>query len=319
MFAAILKPTTMRKITLALLLLEFVSYSYSQEVAVDSKGEPVFQFYSFEDARIQFNRRTPISASYLFHGREAKKNSGTLLQLSILNSGDFPLVSRLKDIRPGAGIKIGHQHLLGDFNSIDHSDKNVTHTWGVNAFFNVDNIKLYDTIKSSAGKKYPVTYGAEGNYTFFFKNKKTNPNWRKALSIYSSLSSTWNDHNFLSYQEVSKITSRPDVIAMQDFDGRYGVLRDNFFKYRMAVSFPMFYKRFNPTPYWAAIFGTQNSPSYHMGVFANLLSSSLNKSKTKMPGTFGLGFDWVYATEHLPAKVNLFLKLAVSFGRLKEE
>lgn len=319
MFAAILKPTTMRKFTLALLLLEVVSYSYSQEVAVDSKGEPVFQFYSFEDARIQFNRRTPISVSYLFHGKEAKKNSGILLQLSILNSGDFLLVSKLKDIRPGAGFKIGYQHVVNDFNTIDHSDKNVTHTWGVNAFFNVDNLKLYDTIKGFAEKKYPLTYGVEGNYTFFFKNKKGNPNWRNALSIYTSLSSTWNDHNFLSYQEVSKITSRPDVIAMQDFDGRYGVLRDNFFKYRMAVSFPMFYKRFNPTPYWAAIFGTQNSPSYHMGVFTNLLASPLNKSKTKMPSTFGLGFDWVYATERLPAKVNLFLKLAVSFGKLKEQ
>jgi hypothetical protein len=111
---------------------------------------------------------------------------------------------------------------------------------------------------------------------------------------------------------------RPDVIAMQDFDGRYGVLKENFFKYRMAVSFPMFYKRFNPTPYWAAIFGTQNSPSYHMGVFTNILSSSLAKSNTRMPGTFGIGFDWVYATEHLSSKVNLFVKASISLGKLKE-
>ena len=85
----------------------------------------------------------------------------------------------------------------------------------------------------------------------------------------------------------------------------------------MAASFPMFYKRFNPTPYVVAIFGTQNSPSYHMGVFTNILSSSLNKVDEKMPSTFGLGFDWVYATEHLSSKVNLFLKVAVSLGKLK--
>jgi hypothetical protein len=318
-FATILKPAIMRKFTLALLLLISFHFSYSQEVAVDSKGEPVFQFYSLEDARLQFSRRTPLSASYVFPSRQTEKNSGTLLQFSVLNSGDFPLTSKLKDIRPGAGIKLGRQHVLRQFNEIDQSKKNSTHTWGFNAFFNVDNIKLYDTIKGAAAKKYPLTYGAEGNYVFFFKNKKQDPNWRKALSIYTSLSSTWNDHNLLSYQEISKATLRPDVIAMQNFDGRYGVLRKNFLKYRMAISFPMFYKRLNPTPYLAAIFGTQNSPSYHMGVFTNVLSSSLKKSNTKLPSTFGIGFDWVYATEHLPAKVNLFLKIAVSLGKLKEE
>lgn len=305
----------MRKIVLALLFFNFY-VSNAQEVAVDSKGEPVFQFYSVQDARMQVTRRTPISASYLFI-TGSNKNSGTLLQLSVLNSGDFPLISKLKDIRPGAGIKIGYQHTLEQFNNIDQQNKKATRAWGINAFFNVDNIKLYDTIKGMADKKYPVIYGVEGNYVIFFKNK--NSNWRKALSIYSSISSSWNDRNLLSYQEISKITLRPDVIAMQDFDGRYGVLKDNFFKYRMAISFPMFYKRFNPTPYWAAIFGTQNSPSYHMGVFTNVLASSLKKSNTKMPSTFGVGFDWVYATEHLPAKVNVFLKAAISFGKLKEE
>ncbi|HWI91672.1 MAG TPA: hypothetical protein VNT20_10380 [Flavisolibacter sp.] len=309
----------MRKFTLVALLFLSFRFSYTQEVAVDSKGEPIFQLYSFNDARIQFNRRVPLSASYVFPSRQTANNSGTLLQFSILNSGDFPLVNKLRDIRPGAGIKLGYQHMIRQFNEVDQSNKNATHTWGINAFFNADNIKLYDTTKGIAEKRYPLTYGAEGNYVFFFRNKKQNSNWKKALSIYSSVSSSWNDRNLLSYQQVSKITMRPDVIAMQDFDGRYGALRENFFKYRMAISFPMFYKRFNPTPYWAAIFGTQNSPSYHMGVFTNVLSSSLKKSNTKLPSTFGFGFDWVYATEHLPAKVNLFMKLAVSFGKLKEE
>lgn len=304
----------MRKYALTLIVLTSFYFSYSQEVAVDSKGEPVFQLYSLNDARLQFNRRAPISASYLFPN--GKKSAGTLLQLSILNSGDFPLVSKLKDIRPGAGIKLGYQHTLEQLSQASNTG---THTWGVNAFFNVDNIKLYDTIESVTDKKYPVTYGVEGNYVFYFKNKNPNSNWRKALSIYTAVSSTWNDHNLLSYQEVSKVTFRPDVIAMQDFDGRYGVLRKNFFKYRMAVSLPIFYKRLNPTPYFAAIFGTTNSPSYHMGVFTNVLSSSLKTSNAKLPSTFGVGFDWVYATEHLPTKVNLFLKASISFGNLREK
>jgi hypothetical protein len=80
----------------------------------------------------------------------------------------------------------------------------------------------------------------------------------------------------------------------------------------------MFYKRLNPTPYLVAIFGTQNSPSYHMGVFTNILASSLEKTSNKFPSTFGLGFDWVYATENLSPKVNLFIKAAVSLGKLKE-
>jgi hypothetical protein len=304
------------RIAFTLLVISLASFSNAQEVAVDSKGEPVFQFYSVEDARLQFTKRSPLSASYVFPGH--KNNSGTLVQLSLLNSGDFPLIEKLRDIRPGAGVKLGYQNSFEQFASIDGSNKKSTYVWGINAIFNVDNIKLYDSIKKSSGKKYPLTYGVEGTYTFFFKNKTPNPKWRKALSIYSAISSTWNDRNLLSYQEISKITARPDVIAMQDFDGRYGILKKNFFKYRMAVSFPMFYKRFNPTPYWVAIFGTQNSPSYHMGVFTNLLPSSLAKSNTKMPSTFGLGFDWVYATEHLSSKVNLFVKASISLGRLKE-
>lgn len=309
----------MRKIVLTLLLLSSLHFCSAQEVATDSKGEPVFQYYSIEDARLQLNRRAPISASYIFPGKTSKKNSGLLLQMSVLNSGDFPLIEKLRDIRPGAGIKIGYQNTIRSLTSVDQSIRKSTNAWGINAFFNIDNIKLYDTIKRSAEKKYPLTYGAEGNYTFFFKSKNGNNNWRKALSIFTSISSTWNDRNLLSYQQISKVTIRPDVIAMQDFDGRYGVLRKNFFKYRMAISLPMFYKRFNPTPYWVAIFGTQNSPSYHMGVFTNILSSSLGKSNTKMPSTFGVGFDWVYATEHLSSKVNVFVKAAISLGKLKEE
>jgi hypothetical protein len=310
----------MKKFFLSLSFLIPVYGLFAQEVAVDSRGEPVFQFYSKEDARLQFNRRTPISASYLLGSRPKGANqfSGTLVQLSLLNSGDLAFIGKLRDVRPGAGIKIGYQNSIQQFSAIDQSKKSV-HAWGVNAFFTVDNIKLYDTLDHTAGKKYPLTYGAEGNYTFFFKNKNGDAKWRKAFSLYSAVSSTWNDHNLLSYQEISEVTIRPDVVALQDFDGRYGVLKKNFFKYRFAASFPMYYARLNLIPYGVAIFGTQNSPSYHMGVFTNILSTSLNKSNTKLPSSFGLGFDWVYATEHLSSKVNVFLKLAISLGSLKDE
>jgi hypothetical protein len=308
----------MRKTFLVMLFFMQTIFATAQEMAVDSKGEPVFQFYSLEDARLQLTRRAPLSASYLFNIKGAKQDAGMLVQLSLLNSGDFPMIEKLRDIRPGVGIKLGYQKTVGTFSNAN-SSKNVVHAWGINGFFNVDNIKLYDTLEGLTEKKYPVTYGAEGNYTLFFGNKNGNHHWRKALSFYTALSSTWNDRNLLSYQQISKVTIRPDVVAMQDFDGKYGALKNNFFKYRMAASFPMFYKRFNPTPYVVAIFGTQNSPSYHMGVFTNIMASSLKKAGEKMPCTFGLGFDWVYATEHLSSKVNLFLKVAVSLGKLKED
>jgi hypothetical protein len=292
-------------------------FATAQEMAVDSKGEPVFQFYSLEDARMQLTRRAPLSVSYLFNTNGAKQDAGMLVQLSLLNSGDFPMIEKLRDIRPGAGIKVGYQKTIGTFSNVNQS-KNLN-AWGINGFFSVDNLKLYDTLEGFSEKNYPVTYGAQGNYTLFFANKNGDHHWHKALSFYAALSSTWNDRNLLSYQQISKVTIRPDVVAMQDFDGRYGVLKNNFFKYRMAASFPMFYKRFNPTPYVVAIFGTQNSPSYHMGMFTNIMASSLKKAGEKMPSSFGLGFDWVYATEHLSPKVNLFLKVAISLGKLKED
>jgi hypothetical protein len=302
----------MKRTALILLYCSFISFLHAQELAVDSKGEPVFQFYSLEDARLQLTRRAPLSGSYVFNSKGTKGTSGILLQVSVLNSGDFSMIERLRDVRPGAGLKIGYQNTISGL-----SDGTAgAHAWGVNAVFNVDNIKLYDPTKGAAEKEYPVTYGGEGNYTYFFKSK--NLKWRKALSLYASATSTWNDRNLISYQELGDVTINPDVVALRDFDGRYGVLTENFFKYRMALSFPMFYKRFNPTPYLVAIFGTQNSPSYHMGVFTNVLASSLCKSSNKMPSAFGVGFDWVYATEHLSGKVNVFVKAVVSLGKLKE-
>lgn len=308
----------MKKTAFTFLMLICVFICNAQEVAVDSRGEPVFLFYSKEDARLQLNRRAPVSASYLFHAKTAGTNkfSGTVLQLSMLNSGDFPLIAKLKDIRPGAGIKLGYQKSVEYFSKMDEATKGGSSAWSVHALFSFDNIKLYDTVKQAAGKRYPLTYGVEGNYVLFFKNKTSGNKWRKALALYASLSGTWNDRNLLSYREVSGISFRPDVIALQDFDGRYGVLRKNFLKYRMAASFPMFYGKINPVPYLVAIFGTQNSPSYHMGMFTNIMSVSLNDSDKKMPGSFGLGFDWVYATERLSSKVNLFVKASISLGKL---
>ncbi|MGZ3854247.1 MAG: hypothetical protein ACXVBX_15735 [Flavisolibacter sp.] len=301
----------MKRTILILLSTLSISFLHSQDVAVDSKGEPVFQFYSKEDVRLQFTRRAPLAASYVFGTKVSHDNHGILVQLSALNSGDFSLVERLRDVRPGAGLKLGYQNTIAGFPGTETAKA----AWGINAIFNVDNIKLYDTAKRVEGKRYPLTYGAEGNYTIFFGNKTAN--WQKALSFYAAITSTWNDRNLLSYQEISQVTTRPDVVAMKEFEGRYGVLRNNFFKYRMAISLPMFYKHFNPTPYLVAIFGTQNSPSYHMGVFSNVLAYSL-KNSNKMPSTFGLGFDWVYATEHLSSKVNFFVKAAISLDKLKE-
>jgi hypothetical protein len=309
------KQAAMKRFVFAFPLVFSICFCHAQEVAVDSKGEPVFQLYSKEDVRLQLTRRAPVSGSYLFQAKQKSNNrfSGMLLQVMVLNSGDFPLIEKLKDIRPGGGIKIGYQQSVSP-SGINDQPNGPARAWGINALFSVDNIKLYDTIKGAAEKKYPLTFGAETNYSFFFKNKTANSRWKKALAFYLALSGTWNDRNLLSYQEVSKITLRPDVIAMQDFDGRYGVLKKNFFKYRMAVSAPMFYKKLNPVPYFVAIFGTQNSPSYHMGVFTNLLSTSLENSESKFPSSFGFGFDWVYATERLPAKVNLFVKASVSLA-----
>ena len=84
----------------------------------------------------------------------------------------------------------------------------------------------------------------------------------------------------------------------------------------MAASYQVFYGKINTAPYIVAIFGTQNSPSYHMGVFTNVLSSSVATSDERMPASFGFGFDWVYAVEHLSPKINLFVKASISLGRL---
>lgn len=330
-------------------LVLFPFASFSQSIGVDSKGKSIFTHYSKADARFEISTDEPLSLSYIFGAKKTPftrktapkvaaispsltpkekdrydfettidKFTGTLVQLSMLNSDDQLSLTNLFDINPGVGFKIGRQTSIGVFDKLDNIPDKYwgASTWGLNAVFNMDNIQLYNATTSIEGKKLPLSYGIEGNYSLFFKNKNDRKT-RNVLAVNGRLLlRTWNDDNLLYYQKLSNTTVLTDAVAMEDFEGRYGNLKTDVTKFRLAVSAPFYYGHLNPIPYFVLNTQSGQSPIYFMGVFTNVLTKSLTKEKFKIPTSLGIGIDTKLFHGKLGSP-NLFIKGSISFGEFK--
>jgi hypothetical protein len=343
-FAVEFKRQKMKKIILLFGLLMLLNiYSNAQSIGVDSKGKSIFTHYSRADARLEVSTDEPFSLSYIVHpgitsfqkrnldkgpalsGKagaayqtdlKLKKFRGTLIQVSMLNSSDYLALNNLLDIRPGLGLKLGHQVSIGDFDELDNIPRAAAYTGGFNAILNIDNIKLYNTDNNLEEKKLPVTCGAEFNYSLFFKNRKKDRNIRNVFAVNGMLVRTWNDDDLISYQKISDVTILPNVVALKEFEGRYGKLQTDVTKFRLAVSGPMYIGYVNPIPYVVVNLQTKSNPIYYLGVFTNILTKPLSKTHFKIPTSIGLGIDTKLQGGVL-SRPNVFIKGSISFGEFK--
>lgn len=149
---------------------------------------------------------------------------------------------------------------------------------------------------------------------FFFRNKNLSSKKRIILALNASLLRTWNDDDLINFQNISDVTVLPNIVALKDFEGRYGTLKDDIIKFRFSASLPMYFSLINPIPY-VVYNNASGTESYNFGVFTNILNKSLPRQNFKIPSSFGFGIDWIYSQEKF-SSANVFIKGAISIGEL---
>lgn len=287
----------------------------AQEIATDSKSKPVFNYFGPVKQRLDLNGKD-FSVSFglrphkIIYGWGADTNvikkSAFFIQPAVLNASKLILLSEREKFRPGGKITFGYQMAV---DTIREVYKGSTYSLGASVFGLVDNIKLYNTLNSSIENRNPYGFGADVNGTFF-------PAFFRKMVVAGTVGYTYgyNDESLLNYKSVSAAVISSDVVAFDKFDGKYGELKNDIQKLRIAVSLPFAFGRFNPVPY-AVYNNTKGSPdSYIYGIYANVLAKKLNFSTFDPPTSFGIGFDWVHAGG-VWSKANVFIRGSMSFGK----
>lgn len=237
---------------------------------------------------------------------------------TLTTSDDLLSVSKGGEFRPGLELKLGRHMTIDSFEDAVLSNvKYSVKTYGFNGILTIDNIKLYDPLVSKAAKKYPVSAGAEGYMNFIFVNrgKLADKALRVILALNASVRHTWNDDGLISYQELSKATVAAPVVALEEFEGRYGTLNRDVWKGRLSASWPVYWNHFNPIPYIAVVAQTNGKPIYYPGIFTNYLVDKLVVKKFLLPSaSFGVGIGYKY-TDSKFSNTIFYVKGDLNLGK----
>jgi hypothetical protein len=318
----------MKKITLMMIcLLGLGEVGFGQDVAVDSKGETVFAFYSLPDWRFEFSSKTPLSLGVsgkrfrttyktktklmLTKDTTVVKESGVYYKLELLNSSKLFTFSTLNQIDAGIKANIGWQMTLGKVKRLIGKGAWV---YGANSYLAIDNFNIYNTISKNIEKKKPTSFGIDINISHIFPKSDGKEKFH-VLSAIASFSKTWNDDDLLNYREIENVTITQTVIGLDKFSGRFGELNENINKLRVAVSYATVVGIFNPIPYIIFTDNNISAPKYHVGLFLNILSKKLDKADYTIPSSIGLGIDFINA-ESKWSSANIFLKGSINFGKI---
>ena len=294
----------------------------AQKIASDSKGKSVFSNYALEDYKFDISTDEPFSISFSLARFISTINNKVLkptissdtdifFNYALLNSSDQLDFNNLRENKFGSSFKIGIQKnvkSLGDAKNF----KFFKGGGGLSFFYEADNLSYYDSQLSSESTTKPISYGLELNANIF---PKANLNFSK-LNFITAIEAqfylrTWNKDELLNYQLIKDVETNVDVIAFEDFRGKYGVLDNNVKKIRLAISEPIFYKRMNLTPYAVLNATSNNKPEYRVGSNVNLTQAQLNRNDINFEGSFGIGIDWGYNSDNW-SKANIFLRGSIS-------
>lgn len=317
-----------RKIAITFLLMTFQTlYVKAQTIGADSRGKSVFTHVSPANLRLETSQEEPLVISYFqttdsiesvlvpSRTKIVEKFTGINYRLSLRNADKFTSLSQLKKLNPGVGFRLGYQITVPKFDDIDKMPKKYwsTYTCGINALVDMDNINLYDPKLGFASKKYPISYGIEGNLSLFFRSYKfiNQLRIRHSLSFNFSVLRTWND-DLKSYQELSRTTIDSNVIVLKDFAGKYGSLQNDINRFRFSVSAPIYLWHLNLIPFGAVYLNTFSTPRYHLGVFANILKEKLTVSNFKIPSSLGIGVDRVMQTSSA-STTEIYIRGSLNF------
>jgi hypothetical protein len=307
-----------------------------QKIGIDSDGKSIFTHIAVSDVRFELSTEEPASISYFKktsrtdyvltkRSHEEKEKSvvtvsrfkGLFGQFTLLNSTEPLMLSNLSEMKLGYGFKLGYQCTIDTFRNIDDIPTPYigTYTYGLHAIYNIDNFILYNPESELRSHERPTSLGLEGNFNFFFKNWNKNSSKRIAIALTGTIERTWNNEDLLNFQDMSKSTVLANIVVLEDFEGRYGVLKDDVIKMRFSAAVPMYFGRFNPIPYVVYKDSDISNAKYHLGVFTNILNKKLTKSNFRIPSSFGLGVDSVYSDGDFSG-LNVLIKGAISFGKV---
>ncbi|MCU0336302.1 MAG: hypothetical protein MUF12_00430, partial [Sediminibacterium sp.] len=264
-----------------------------------------FQFKYFETFFGKLITKSQTDSEFL---RNVTKSTVGIIQVSVLNANDIVNLSDFTNFRPGLSIKLGAQRNVDKIE--DNFDKA---TWGggFNLYGSFDNFKLYETENNQIKKKYPVSYGLEGNITFF------PPNTRKMiLALNANIGKGFNDNGLKNFKELNSVTLTPTVVAFEKFDGKFGKLETDLFKARFTASAPMTFGNFQPIPYLVFSSIENDEPAYFVGIYLNLLAKKMRNFRIfNIPSSFGIGADWRKISGTW-SSINVFIRGSISFDEI---
>lgn len=319
-----------RLFAIAFLMLAKVKICKAQKIGIDREEKSVFTYYSVPDERFSISADGSIAYSLRlgqpkkidFYPWNSDKTSAQKLRaynLDIEASTDQDLFSTedISKLRPGMKITFGRHVTIDQFDNLELKlppKKKSLKTYGYSLVLGFGNIKLFDSTLKVANKKYPLEYGIEGYWNAIFRNKHVGVKSRILFATTFSFTRTWNDDDLLYYQDITRSIVTPQVVAMEDFEGRFGSLKKSLNNFRMSASFPIYFSHFNPIPFVAVRAREESSPAYYFGVFLNLLAKKdlLDAHLFKIPSTLGFGIDWKYY-ESSWSKPALFVKGEIGF------
>lgn len=326
----------MKRKSLIILLFNYtLGTIYSQDIAVDNKQNPVFSFYSFEDVRFNIDADKPLSISFsafrfltsVNQAAPATNNfitnrtpgpiptriSGLVVNAAVINSEDqFLKFNSLRDFQPGGKLQIGWQSTMYTYTTNPTITSNHEMIGGINLTTQVDNLKICNPDDEKISYKYPFSFGIDGNFGQMVVSTGV---FQVFYSLHGSYRNTWNDEELKNYQKIESVETKTTVVALEDFDGRFGQLKIGRNTGRISASLPMFYSILNVTPYCSAYFYDYTSPEINVGAFFNILGDWFNVEKSSIPSTIGLGWDFNIKSGTVSAP-NYFIKGTLSFGKL---
>src|SRR5207253_9068926 len=98
-------------------------FTYSQNIAVDNKLNPVFLFYTFEGVRVSIDGDDPLALTFspftvlktAYQEGGVNKIWGPIITAAVTNAGDqFQKFNSIKDFQPGGKIQLGLQSSIHD-------------------------------------------------------------------------------------------------------------------------------------------------------------------------------------------------------------
>lgn len=300
----------------------------AQNIGADSEGKGVFTYNALKSYWVDFASDEPLGftltkprwrARYFYLNplkdsiTTMYKLRGVVANIALLNSGEDPVLTEVFKT-PGLQFKLGYQSAIDTIYNLRVTNGCIT--MGATGVFSFDNFKFYDVATAKVSKKYPLTFGAEMNWTYFIKDDPSKKLFRNIWALNLTFRRTWNDDDLLQFQEIGTGLgiATPTVIAAKDFKGRYGTL-ERINQVRLSASHPFFWRRVNLIPYVMVKSDLDDNHQVTPGAMFNVMAEALKPNTYTFPSMFGIGVDWAGRDWNKP---NAFVRGAFSVGRYKQ-